>query len=51
MYLIHVFVEEESGQAKHSKNDLQRHKGKKKRNKDDHVNFLAGVNKINMLLD
>lgn len=50
-YLIHVFVEEESGQAKSSKGDLQRRKGNRKKVKEDTVNFLAAMSKINNLLD
>ncbi|CAI2367540.1 unnamed protein product [Moneuplotes crassus] len=51
-FLIHVFVEEAS-QSSTSKSDLQRVKGNRQRRKakDDSVNFLAAINKINLLLD
>lgn len=54
-YLVSMFVEEETrlGTTQKNINDLQRPKAGKrgKRAKDDTVNFLSTINKLNTLLD
>lgn len=54
-YLVSLFVEEETkfGTNQKNINDLQRVKGPKgrKKPKEESVNFLATINKLNSLLD